>query len=490
MSKDVVLALDLGTTSAKAVLFNTEGKLIAEAEKEVTSHYPHKDWVEQDPDDIERAAVTAIQTVMSHDEVNPSHILGVGLSCAMHSLICVDENFAPLSRAMIWADGRSHQQARALKQNDGHVFYKNTGMPTHTMSPFTKLLWMKENDFEPYQKAAYFVSVKEYILQKWFNHHAIDYAMASATGLFNIHTFDWDTSALDLVGVKRNQLSKIVPPTEIFTHIHESIAREMGISDETPFVIGSADGQLANLGSGAISPGEVAISAGTSGAIRQMVEGFPVSDNEETFCYAFTENLSIVGGPTNNGGIALQWVKELLGYEGTFEAFIEEASDVAPGADGLLFHPYINGERAPLWNQHARGNFFGISVTHQEKHFIRAVLEGIVYNLYHIGQVLADQIGQPEKITVNGGLARSPIWNQILADVFGQEICVQETHHSAAWGAAWTALVALEKAQSFEQIKENIHIEKVIRPDENKHQIYMQYFETYKMLSRDLATYF
>src|SRR5699024_6152319 len=168
-------------------------------------------------------------------------------------------------------------------------------------------------------------------------HHAIDYAMASATGLFNIHTFDWDTSALDLVGVKRNQLSKIVPPTEIFTHIHESIAREMGISDETPFVIGSAAGQLANLGSGAISPGEVAISAGTSGAIRQMVEGFPVSDNEETFCYAFTENLSIVGGPTNNGGIALQWVKELLGYKGTFEAFIEEASDVAPGADGLLF---------------------------------------------------------------------------------------------------------------------------------------------------------
>src|SRR5699024_2410150 len=136
---------------------------------------------------------------------------------------------------------------------------------------------------------------------------------------------------------------------------------------------------------------------------------------------------------TNNGGIALQWVKELLGYEGTFEAFIEEASDVAPGADGLLFHPYINGERAPLWNQHARGNFFGISVTHQEKDFIRAVLEGIVYNLYHIGQVLADQIVQPEHITVKRCLARSPIWNQMTAVVFGQEICGQETHRSAAW---------------------------------------------------------
>src|SRR5699024_12877613 len=117
MSKDVVLALDLGTTSAKAVLFNTEGKLIAEAEKEVTSHYPDKDWVEQDPDDIERAAVTAIQTVMSHDEVSPSHILGVGLSCAMHSLICVDEHFPPLPRAMLWADCRRHQQAKPLMEN-------------------------------------------------------------------------------------------------------------------------------------------------------------------------------------------------------------------------------------------------------------------------------------------------------------------------------------------------------------------------------------
>src|SRR5690625_3231758 len=141
---------------------------------------------------------------------------------------------------------------------------------------------------------------------KWFERMLIDYAMASATGLFNMNTFDWDEEALAIAGIEAKQLSEIVPPTEVLTGIDQTIAAEMGISNEMPFVIGSADGQLANLGSGAISPGEVAISAGTSGAIRQMISGFETSDQQETFCYAFTSDLSIIGGPTNNGGIALR----------------------------------------------------------------------------------------------------------------------------------------------------------------------------------------
>ena len=256
------------------------------------------------------------------------------------------------------------------------------------MSPLSKLLWMKETNFEPYHKATYFMSVKEYVIQKWFGRRLIDYSMASATGLFNMNTFDWDEEALELAGVDKKQLSNIVPPTEIYTGIDKEIAKEMGISSEMPFVIGAADGQLANLGSGAISPGEVAISAGTSGAIRQMINGFEVSESQETFCYAFTRDLSIIGGPTNNGGIALQWLKELIEYEGSFEELTAEAEQVAPGAEGLLFLPYINGERAPIWNQEAKGNFFGLSITHKKEHLVRAVLEGITYNLYHIGKAL------------------------------------------------------------------------------------------------------
>ncbi len=490
MGQELILALDIGTTSAKAVIFALNGKLIAEAECEITSFYPEADWVEQDPIEIERASVKAINDVIEKAKVDSKQILALGLSTAMHSLICVDDDFQPLSRAMIWADGRSSVQADYLNRTKGKDFYRKTGMPVHPMSPFTKILWMKETNFDPYHEAAYFVSVKEFVLYKWFNRRIIDYGMASATGLFNLHTFDWDAEAMEMTGISRDQLSEIVPPTEILTGIDEQIAEEMGISSEIPVVIGSADGQLANLGSGAIAPGEVAISAGTSGAIRQMIQGFEVSENAETFCYAFTDQLSIIGGPTNNGGIALQWIKDLLEFDGSFDELTAEAEQVELGADGVIFFPFINGERAPLWNQHAKGNFFGLSVTHKRKHLVRAVLEGITFNLYHIGQALEKQAGRPEKIYVNGGLARSPLWIQMLSDVFGQEVYVSESHHSAAWGAAWTALVAIGKVESFEQIKDNIPIAQVVQPDQEKHEQYAEVFKKYQALLADIAKHF
>jgi gluconokinase len=490
MSRELVIALDIGTTSAKAVVFELNGKLVAEAERIITSHYPHPGWVEQDPVEIERSSVGAIRDVMGKANIRQEELLTLGISCAMHSLICVDDNYKPLSQALIWADGRSNQQAKELKQKKGNDIYAKTGLPNHPMSPLSKLLWMKEMDFGPYLNATYFMSAKEYVIQKWFGRRLIDYSMASATGLFNLNTFDWDEEALALAAVDKKQLSNIVSPTEILTGIDKDIAIEMGISIDMPFVIGAADGQLANLGSGAISPGEVAISAGTSGAIRQMINGFEVDGNQETFCYAFTRDLSIIGGPTNNGGIALQWLKELIEYEGSFDELTAEAERVAPGAEGLLFLPYINGERAPIWNQEAKGNFFGLTITHRKEHLVRAVLEGITYNLYHIGKALERQAGEPKKIFVNGGLARSPLWVQMLADVFGKEVYLSESHHSAAWGAAWTALVAIGKVDSFEEIKQNIPIEAIIKPNERNHEIYVEAFEKYEKIARDLAKYF
>ncbi|GAA3312484.1 hypothetical protein GCM10020331_000350 [Ectobacillus funiculus] len=190
----------------------------------------------------------------------------------MHSLICINEDGEPLSPALIWADGRSHHQAEQILETIGGSVYSKTGTPIHPMTPFIKLLWMKETEYEPYHKAAYFMSIKEYVLQRWFNKRLIDYSMASATGLFNPSTLEWEQELLELSGVRKEQLSEIVPPTRILTNIHPEIANEMGIDEAMPFVIGAADGQLANLGIGAILPGEVAVSVGTSGAIRQITK--------------------------------------------------------------------------------------------------------------------------------------------------------------------------------------------------------------------------
>ena len=479
-----------GTTSVKAVVFQLNGKVVAESEQLIPSYYPQPGWVEQNPIEIERFSVQAVREAMELANVQKHELVSIGFSSAMHSFICMAENDQPLSQALIWSDGRSNEQADKLKQGEGIKVYSKTGLPIHPMSPLSKLLWMKEVEYQPYLNAKYFLSIKEFLILKWFNQRVVDFSMASATGLFNAKTFQWDDELLALANIDKKQLSKVVPPTEVLTNIHKDVAEEMGILHEMPFVIGAADGQLANLGIGAISPGEVAVSAGTSGAIRQLTKGFRITDKQETFCYAFTEEYSIIGGPTNNGGIALQWLKELLNYQGSFDELTLEAKGIAPGAEGMIFLPYINGERAPLWNQQAKGNFFGMTITHKKEHFVRAVLEGITFNLYQIGQALEKLAGEPKKIYVNGGLSRSPVWLQIFADVFGKEVYVSESHHSAAWGAAWTALVGLERVNSFEDIKQNIPMGNVIKPNQKNHQIYSSLYSKYEMLSKDLSKYF
>src|SRR5699024_7799314 len=240
----------------------------------------------------------------------------------------------------------------------------------------------------------------------------------------------------------------------------------------------------------AIKPGEVNISVGTSGAIRQFVKGAPVNKKMETFTYAFTDETSIIGGPTNNGGIALQWLKDLLEFEGTHDELLSGAEEINIGAEGLLFLPYVNGERAPLWNGRAKGNFYGLNISHKKDHFVRAVLKGIALNIYQISQSLENIAGPPEKITVNGGLSKSKIWVQIMADIFGKEIHLSDTHHNAAWGAAWTALVGIGKVDSFEAIKESLPREKVIEPNKKNHEEYVQVFERYEKLVDALKGFF
>lgn len=490
MPRELVIGLDIGTTSVKACIFNIHGKLIADAEEMNSFYYPQQGWVEQDPAAIERSAVLAISEAVRKANIGKDELISLGFSAAMHSLVVVDEEVKPLSPALIWADGRSAGQADPLSKSMKSDIYARTGTPIHPMTPFLKLLWMKETQYEPYLNASYFMSIKEYLIYCWFGERMIDYSMASATGLFNPTTLTWDQELLQMTGISEAQLSTIASPTTILQGMNKSIAVQMGLHDEIPFVIGAADGQLANLGIGAILPGEVAVSVGTSGAIRQLTSHIQVSENQETFCYSFTKDTAIIGGPTNNGGIALQWLKDLFHDQGSFEEFLKEGEQVEPGSEGLIFLPYINGERAPIWNQRAKGNFYGIAITHKKEHFVRAVLEGITFNLYQIGKALEKIAGEPKKLYVNGGLSRSTCWLQMMADVFEAEIYISENHHSAAWGAAWTALVATGKASSFEEIKRNIPMGEAIIPNPENSKRYKQVYENYDKTAKAITGLF
>lgn len=490
MANSYVLGLDLGTTSAKACLFDLQGNLVASVEEMITSSYPQQGWVEQNSRHIEQHAVKAIKATLEQAQIAGQQLVALSFSAAMHSIIAVDGGGEPLSPAIIWADGRAAEQVDALDPQLKQQLYTATGTPVHPMTPLMKLLWMKEHQYAPYTEAAYFMSIKEYLIYVWSGERVIDYSMASATGLFDPRKLDWHEQALELAGINSAQLGRIVPPTARLQAIKPEIAEAMGVRQDLPFIIGAADGQLSNLGIGAVLPGEIAVSVGTSGAIRQFTHEVVVGGQQETFCYAFAADQFIVGGPTNNGGIVLQWLKNLLQDERDFSQFLADANGVAPGADGLLFLPYINGERAPVWNQHAKGNFYGVTVTHGKPHFIRAVLEGITFNLYSIGKALHTEQEGTRKMYVNGGLARSPLWLQMMADMFNAEIYVSENHHGAAWGAAWTALVALELVPSFAEIKHNIPMSEPTLPNAERVQEYAELYRNYERLAATVAPLF
>ncbi|MFV8830322.1 gluconokinase [Alkalihalobacterium sp. APHAB7] len=496
-----VIGLDIGTTSAKAVLFTKEeGTVKAESEVTYNVYHPQPSWVEQDPDEIETAAKKALKTIVEAGVTSTDHILVVGISSAMHSLICMDEHGNALSPSITWADGRSVQQAEAIKSTSGLDIYMKTGTPIHPMSPLMKLIWMKETNYAPYHKASKFISIKEYLIKKWFNQYIVDYSIASATGMFNVHTFEWDEQALAMTGIQKDQLSTPVSPTHVLEGLSSKVVEETGLRLDTKFVIGASDGPLANLGIGAINSGDVAITVGTSGAIRQMASKPQTDELQEIFCYGFTRDSWIMGGPTNNGGIVLQWLKEIVGEhqvylaqkdgKSAYEQLVQLAKTVNPGANGLLFLPYLNGERAPYWDANARGSFIGLTLAHKKEHLIRAGMEGVIFSLLTVSEALERLAGPAKNIFASGGFARSPLWLQILTDVFGQEVHVPKSHQSSAWGAAWTGLVGVGEEKSLTDIKEFIPMETSYLPSEENHKIYQTLYHTFKNLYISLQPHY
>jgi gluconokinase len=497
----VVIGLDIGTTSTKAVAFGPQGRIRGSHSVDYPLYTPHPSWAEQDPEEILQAVIDAVRHALLKAGAKADDVIALGMSTAMHSLIALDEHAHPLTRTIIWADNRSVEQAERIKrERGGFEIYRRTGTPIHPMSPLPKLLWMREQQPDLFKRAAKFVSIKEYVIHRLFGQFVVDYSIASATGLFNLERLDWDEEALELVGVRPEQLSKPVPTTHVLTGMNRERATQMGLNALTPFVVGASDGVLANLGVGAIDKGEVAVTIGTSGAIRTVVEKPLTDEQARTFCYALTDKHWVIGGPTNNGGIMLRWLRDefaapeievakRLGLD-PYELMIQYAEKVPAGSEGLLFLPFLSGERAPYWNANARGMFFGLSLHHKREHFIRAVLEGVIFSVFSVGVALRDLAGPAVDIRASGGFARSPFWLQILSDMLGREVLVPESHEASALGAAVMALYGIGEVDSLRVIKDWIQIRNSLKPNTANTETYLQLYYVYERIYRKLEDEF
>lgn len=490
------LGIDIGTTSTKAIAVSSTGEVKSIASREYPLLSPHPRFAQQDPTVIFTAVLESVQEAIQQATLSSRDIAAVGCGSAMHSLIVMGADHLPLTQSITWADSRSVKQAEALKQSpDGISIYQNTGTPLHPMSPLTKLLWMRDCEPELFRNAAKFISIKEYVLYQWFEQYVVDHSIASATGLFNIRTLAWDKNALELAQIRANQLSELVPSTYILRGMKVEFAERMGLDPDVPVVIGASDGVLANIGVGAIASDQVAITIGTSSAVRKIVSEPMTDPQARTFCYAISKDQWLVGGASNNGGIVLRWFRDQFGLpeskeSDAYDRLIELAAPILPGAEGLLFLPFLSGERAPYWNADARGVFFGVSMRHERSHFIRAVLEGILFAAYSITTVLSDLTGANQTILASGGFARSAISLQMMADLFGIEVLVPEVFEASGFGAAVLAMYALKEIDQLEKVRSMIRIRDRHVPNLKFSEQYHKLFERYQRLYYQLEPEF
>lgn len=454
----MIIAVDIGTTSTKVILFDAKGNVIFQ----VNENYPtiHTDGLrsEQNPELIFAAVLKGLMDCLAYN--SEAIIEGVSFSSAMHALIAVDAHCEELTPCIIWSDNRAYKQAEEINSNEilANEIYKITGTPIHSMSPLTKLIWLKRHAPEIFNTAYKFIGIKEYVLWRLTGKFIIDYSIASATGLLDIQTKKWSEKCLTLTGITENQLSELVSPYQkeafniqisaanfkLSTFSYEKLKTDCA---NLKIIIGGSDGGLANWGSGARAIGDAVISIGTSGAMRLMSDKPFFDAQRRTFCYVFDENLYLIGGGTNAGAGVLQWLHDsFFGLTDPMSDFLKLADEISVGSENLLFLPYINGERAPIWNAHIRGSFLCMGALHTRAHAVRAAMEGVIFHLNLLNQILKES-HSITRIIAGGGFAHSTRWVQILADVFNMKIEITETVEISALGAAMVGVTALELSE-------------------------------------------
>lgn len=478
-----VIGLDLGTGSAKAVAMNHAGRVIDTAQASYPTLQPKRGYHEQDPELIWQAFVACLARIISARKCNPD---AVALSSAMHSIIPVDARGKPLMNAIIWADSRSASIATDVHRSAaGQLLYEQTGTPLHAMSPLCKIKWIKENQPEVFSQAAKFISIKEFIWHRLFDHYETDYSIASATGLFNIENRIWNDLSLDVTSLHMEQLSTPVNTNYKRTYSHTVRWPEPVLPEGIPFLIGASDGCLANVGSFATEEGTMALTIGTSGAVRIVKKKPMLNFKAMTFNYLLDDATYVCGGPTNNGGVVLKWYAEtFLGKKlksaADYDALLNTLGDTKAGAEGLVFLPYVLGERAPIWSSGACGVFFGLRADHRQAHMTRAVVEGISMALYHIADNMMDAGLDVRQIHVSGGFVHSTQWLQVIANLFGKKMLLVNTADASAVGAAMLALKDLGIISDYAELQPSDI--KALLPEDQEMAAHQECFALYKEL--------
>jgi gluconokinase len=443
-ARAVLVGIDIGTSAVKVLACTLAGGVLSSEARSYSHATPQAGYVEQDAETIYAAALGALHAVLEVLRARADDVTAIGFSSAMHGLLPVGARGEPIGPLVTWMDRRSAPVAERWRADGtANELYTRTGAPVHPMLPSCKLRWFAENDPSYIANAARFVSIKELIVFRWTGEWLIDWGMASGTGLFDFRAHDWSAAALDAARIGADKLSTLAPPSTLRRNLQPAIARELGLDARTAIVLASSDGALANLGVGAVTPGELALTLGTSGAIRVVVEQPVLDERGRTFCYAYDDRKYIVGGPTSSAGAVLDKIGEFLAPDlepaQRFADAVRRAETSPPGARGVTVMPFLSGERAPYWLPELRGGIVGLDLSHSRDDILRAAIESVVFALASVYDVLRERIAPIERICLSGGLTRAPLVRQLVADVFAREAVLADQPEASAFGAAMMA---------------------------------------------------
>lgn len=491
------VGVDVGTGSCKCVLVDQGARLLGLGSHKYASQSSHGKWQEQDPESIFQAMIASVRAALEQAGELPGEAGGISIGSALHSLVALDENDRPLTGVITWADGRAVEQAQRIKSvPNSEALYQRTGCPVHGMYPLYKIIWLREQRPEVFAKAARFASVKEYILARLCGRQISDYNIAAGSGLLNATSLEWDDLALELAGVKPAQLPELADPRQVLGKLKAEHADHMGLPAGTPLVLGASDAVNSSLGCGSVFPWRATCNIGTSGALRVIVEQPLLDEHARSWCYAVDSGHWLVGGAINNGGLVLSWLRKVINQATAdshipYERFEQLAEGAEPGAGGLLFLPYLAGERSPNWNLDARGVFFGLSLEHDLRHMTRAVMEGVAFRMRSLNEMLLDLSGELREIRASGGFVESSLWVQILSSVLGRTIDLPAVEEPASLGSAFWAMMADGALGDYADIDRLIGIRRRVSPVEadlgTYDRLYVLYNQVYAALADSLT---
>jgi len=491
-----MMGIDVGTTGTRAVIVRPDGHVVGAATGDhQPMRMPRPGWAEQDPEDWWQATITAVRAALEQSGLKGADIAGIGLSGQMHGVVLLDKVHTVLRPSLIWCDQRSQAQCDWITTTVGaERLIQLVSNPALTGFSAPKLLWVRDNEPRIFERAAQFLLPKDFVRFRLTGEFATDVSDASGTLLFDVTNRRWSQEMLSALKLDSSLLPRAYESPEVTGEVTRETAVLTGLTAGTPVVGGGGDQAASAVGNGIVLPGLTSATLGTSGVIFAYTEA-PKLDPRgriHTFCHAVPGKWHVMG-VTQGAGLSLRWFRDNFGASehwyarhterDAYDLIINEAEKVPPGSDGLLWLPYLMGERTPHLDALARGMLFGVTAAHTRAHVIRAILEGVAFSLRDSLEIFKEQEIPVEEIRASGGGSRNFTWRQIQADIYGKELVTLRTSEGSAFGAALLGGTGAKIFSSVEEAaRETIEVRESMTPRPDRVEIYNRYYEVYRKL--------